>query len=119
MDPNMVSITKPTRERSRRIEAHSVGDKCFEKSALNFDHLYASTVKNSGENFKFSEVKQIKELLVLHLDLIQQQSEEIQAKDKLIAALREENELVSNSCVSLVPLNSKFPHLFVGIFSKF
>ncbi|KAK0072664.1 hypothetical protein PV325_011016 [Microctonus aethiopoides] len=39
-----------------------------------------------------AEVKHLKELLLLHLDLIQQQSEQIVTKDKLLAALRQENE---------------------------
>lgn len=37
-------------------------------------------------------MKHLKELLLLHLDLIQQQSEQIVTKDKLLAALRQENE---------------------------
>ena len=78
-----------------------------------FDHMYASmsdgevsaTVTsalgaspmrdNENKQCDLTEVKHLKELLLLHLDLIQQQSEQIVTKDKLLAALREENENVS------------------------
>ncbi|XP_011331117.1 uncharacterized protein LOC105275741 isoform X2 [Ooceraea biroi] len=47
---------------------------------------------NEPRQNDFAEVKHLKELLLLHLDLIQQQSEQIVTKDKLLAALRQENE---------------------------
>ncbi|XP_034943111.1 male-specific lethal 1 homolog [Chelonus insularis] len=78
-----------------------------------FDHMYASMTDggtpavaatatsalgvsplrgNEPRLNDLAEVKHLKELLLLHLDLIQQQSEQIVTKDKLLAALRQENE---------------------------
>ncbi|XP_003427748.1 male-specific lethal 1 homolog isoform X2 [Nasonia vitripennis] len=75
-----------------------------------FDHMYASMTDggapatgtsalgvsplrgNEARQNDLTEVKHLKELLLLHLDLIQQQSEQIVTKDKLLAALRQENE---------------------------
>ncbi|XP_046422705.1 male-specific lethal 1 homolog [Neodiprion fabricii] len=73
-----------------------------------FDHMYASMTDggapatsalgvsplrgNEARHHDLTEVKHLKELLLLHLDLIQQQSEQIVTKDKLLAALRQENE---------------------------
>lgn len=78
-----------------------------------FDHMYASMTdggapasatsalagvsplrENEARQNDLTEVKHLKELLLLHLDLIQQQSEQIVTKDKLLAALRQENETV-------------------------
>lgn len=80
-----------------------------------FDHMYASMTDDGAERVlatatatlgvsplrgneqrhnDLTEVKHLKELLLLHLDLIQQQSEQIVTKDKLLAALRQENETV-------------------------
>lgn len=80
-----------------------------------FDHMYASMTDggstpaaatatsalgvsplrgNEARHNDLTEVKHLKELLLLHLDLIQQQSEQIVTKDKLLAALRQENETV-------------------------
>lgn len=79
-----------------------------------FDHMYASMTDgeapasatsalgvsplrgNEARQNDLTEVKHLKELLLLHLDLIQQQSEQIVTKDKLLAALRQENETVKN-----------------------
>lgn len=78
-----------------------------------FDHMYASMTDgdapasatsalgvsplrgNEARQNDLTEVKHLKELLLLHLDLIQQQSEQIVTKDKLLAALRQENETVN------------------------
>uniref|UniRef100_A0A1B6DR50 Uncharacterized protein n=1 Tax=Clastoptera arizonana TaxID=38151 RepID=A0A1B6DR50_9HEMI len=60
-----------------------------------FDHIYASKM---AENVKVqdsnSEIIHLKELLLLHLDLIQQQSEQLVTKDKQITALKQETEMV-------------------------
>lgn len=60
-----------------------------------FDHIYASNMSES-ENFseKNSEFANLKELLLLHLDLIQRQSEQLLTKEKLISALKQENDTV-------------------------
>lgn len=80
-----------------------------------FDHMYASMTDdgapatatsvlgvsplrgNESRQNDLTEVKHLKELLLLHLDLIQQQSEQIVTKDKLLCALRQENETVSTT----------------------
>jgi DNA-binding winged helix-turn-helix (wHTH) protein len=60
-----------------------------ERFSCDFDHMYTSTsVHNNGE------MRHIKEMSLLHLDVIQHQSEELVRKDKIIAALKKENEMV-------------------------
>lgn len=74
------------------------------KDTLNFsyEHMYASNTEN-GEldattagncQTAESEVKFLKEWLLLHLDLIQQQNDEILNKEKAILYLQQENEMV-------------------------
>lgn len=67
---------------------------------FSFDHMYACNSDNSDVNSDRqageSEVRHLRDLLMLHLDLIQQQSDDIVNKDKYIAELKEENETVSN-----------------------
>ncbi|XP_066601647.1 male-specific lethal 1-like 1 [Prorops nasuta] len=83
-------------------------DKGILSFPCDFDHMYASMTDggapatsalgvsplrgNEARQNDLTEVKHLKELLLLHLDLIQQQSEQIVTKDKLLAALRQENE---------------------------
>lgn len=62
-----------------------------------FDHMYASMAEARTLRDEGTEIRHLKELLLLHLDLIQQQSEQIVTKDKQLAALRQENETVSES----------------------
>lgn len=71
------------------------------ESLLNFpfDHMYAcnsdnSELTNNCTTTGESEVKHLKELLLVHLDLIQQQSEQLINKDKQIRSLKRENEMV-------------------------
>lgn len=68
-----------------------------------FNHMYAAntgngdvlnTVNNSNCQSAESEVKFLKDWLVLHLDLIQQQNDEILNKEKTILILQQENEMV-------------------------
>ncbi|KAK7863226.1 hypothetical protein R5R35_001440 [Gryllus longicercus] len=60
--------------------------------SCDFDHMYASLTDGGTLQKDSAEVKKLKELLLLHLDLIQQQSEQLMTKDKQLAALRQENE---------------------------
>ncbi|XP_063241498.1 male-specific lethal 1 homolog isoform X2 [Bacillus rossius redtenbacheri] len=53
-----------------------------------FDHMYASLSEATSEQKESTEVKHLKELSLLHLDLIQQQSERIVTLEKENAALR-------------------------------
>lgn len=56
------------------------------------DHMYASMAEARTLRDESNEMMHYKELLLLHLDLIQQQSEQIVMKDKELAALRQEVE---------------------------
>lgn len=69
----------------------------------NLDHVYCNTAstdvgsKDSSEQISlFKEVKQLQSILLLHLDLIQEQSDQILAKDKLIIKLKDENEMLKH-----------------------
>ncbi|KAL3283628.1 hypothetical protein HHI36_006767 [Cryptolaemus montrouzieri] len=75
-----------------------------------YDHLYTSNDEKSEiETHKQklncqtaeSEVKFLKEWLLLHLDLIQQQNEEILSKERTIVILQQENEMLKEriSCM--------------------
>lgn len=68
-----------------------------------YDHIYASKNDNSNiETHKHklncqtaeSEVRFLKQWLLLHLDLIQHQNEEILSKERSILILQQENEMV-------------------------
>ncbi|XP_022913676.1 male-specific lethal 1 homolog [Onthophagus taurus] len=68
---------------------------------LSYDHMYASSnsvingIESTEDNCQSSEdneVKFLKDWLVIHLDLIQQQNDEILNKDKTIFILKQENE---------------------------
>lgn len=63
--------------------------------ACEYDHMYASVETGLAGNEPNSEVRHLKELLLLHLDVIQQQSEQLVTKEKTITNLRQENETVS------------------------
>ncbi|XP_068903286.1 male-specific lethal 1 homolog [Tenebrio molitor] len=85
-------------------------DRSDNKNELNlpYDHMYASNTEN-GEidttdtncQSAESEVKFWKEWLILHLDLIQQQSDEIVNKERTILILQQENEMLKEriSCM--------------------
>ncbi|XP_062551135.1 male-specific lethal 1 homolog [Armigeres subalbatus] len=69
----------------------------------NLDHVYCNTAsadvgsKDSSEQMSlFKEVKQLQSILLLHLDLIQEQSDQILAKDKMIIKLKDENEMLKH-----------------------
>lgn len=76
-----------------------------------FDHMYASLTEGTTVQKDGAEVKHLKELLLLHLDLIQQQSEQLVTKDKQLSALRQENETVSNVIKSVYVLKLDYFHL--------
>lgn len=70
-------------------------------SNLSYDHMYATNNVNVDINPEEltcqnaeSEVKFLKEWLLMHLDLIQQQNDEILNKEKTILILKQENEMV-------------------------
>ena len=67
----------------------------------NLDHLYCTTNSNNQiihhnsdpilEKYR-KEIKQLKSMLILYLDLIQEQSDQIVAKDKQLIKYKSENE---------------------------
>lgn len=65
--------------------------------AVEFDHMYIGCSDSKASVGKDLEVQHLKDLLLLHLDLIQQQAEQLVAKDKQIKILRDENENVSQN----------------------
>lgn len=83
------------------------------KSNRNLDHLYChpnESNQNAAANqymrsnsgtasatdmvTVLKEIKQLKAMLLLHLDLIQEQSDQLMSKDKMLASLRKENEIL-------------------------
>lgn len=70
----------------------------------NLDHLYCHTNTNDSGNYVRSknlsgdmvlkEIKQLKSTINLHLDLIQDQSDQLISKDKLLMILKKENDLL-------------------------
>ncbi|XP_037032254.1 protein male-specific lethal-1-like [Bradysia coprophila] len=74
----------------------------------NLDHLYCHTNTNDSGNYVRSktssndmdmgsvlkEIKQLKSTINLHLDLIQDQSDQLISKDKLLMVLKKENDLL-------------------------
>lgn len=60
-------------------------------------HQYRSNSGTSSATDMVSvlkELKQLKAMLLLHLDLIQEQSDQLMSKDKMLASLRKENEIL-------------------------
>lgn len=81
------------------------------KSNRNLDHLYCHPNEgnqNAASQYRgnsgtagatdmvtvLKEIKQLKAMLLLHLDLIQEQSDQLMSKDKVLASLRKENEIL-------------------------
>ncbi|KAI9560069.1 hypothetical protein GHT06_014079 [Daphnia sinensis] len=60
------------------------------------DHMYHTNFADDSSKYQelANEVAHLKELVLFHLDLIQQQSECNAAKDKQLSALRHENEML-------------------------
>lgn len=94
----------------------------------NLDHVYCSdnsNYRNTMAHINLSatasdvkvlrkENKQLQAMLLLHLDLIQEQSNQLIAKDKLLLQLREENEELRLKCernavaVERRPINNRY-----------
>ncbi|RXG54214.1 Male-specific lethal 1-like 1 [Armadillidium vulgare] len=66
--------------------------KYFNAMAVDFDHMYIDCGDSKISIGRDIECQHLKQLNLLHLDLIQQQTDELEAKDKIIKALREENK---------------------------
>lgn len=72
-----------------------------EKLSYNLDHVYCHSndnnyISSNPTKIEFlsiiKENKQLKSMILLHLDLIQEQSDQLLSKDKLITSLRQEND---------------------------
>lgn len=74
-----------------------------EKISYNLDHVYCHSndnnyISSTNPTSKsellsiFKENKQLKSMILLHLDLIQEQSDQILSKDKIISSLKQEND---------------------------
>lgn len=89
---NMVAIMDSRSTKNQDFISNQ--DKCAKMYSCDFDHMYASVndISCTLNQSKDKETKHLKELLLLHLDLIQQQSEQIVTKDKQIAALKQDYE---------------------------
>ncbi|KAK6639958.1 hypothetical protein RUM43_008235 [Polyplax serrata] len=87
---NMVAMMDSRSNKNQDFAATQ--DKCPKLYSCDFDHMYASVNDLSCTASQVKEAKHLKELLLLHLDLIQQQSEQIVTKDKQIAALKQDYE---------------------------
>lgn len=67
----------------------------------NLDHVYCSEdsgYRNADVKALRKENKQLQAMLLLHLDLIQEQSNQLIAKDKQLLQLKEENEALRLKC---------------------
>jgi len=100
-----ISCAKPVQVEPFNTQDSKTGILAY---SCEFDHMYASLTEGATVQKDGAEVKHLKELLLLHLDLIQQQSEQLVTKDKQLSALRQENETVSNvfKIVYMLILNS-------------
>lgn len=59
-----------------------------------FDHLYASNMSESESPTDKNSKMHLNELFLLNLDFMQQQTEQLITKDKIISSLKEENDTV-------------------------
>ncbi|XP_069679116.1 male-specific lethal 1 homolog [Periplaneta americana] len=84
-----ISCAKPVQVNPFDAQDNKTGVLAY---SCEFDHMYASLTEGTTVQKDGAEVKHLKELLLLHLDLIQQQSEQLVTKDKQLSALRQENE---------------------------
>lgn len=58
----------------------------------NIDHYIGATAPQQDAMTLLKQNQQLRGLIMLHLDLIQENAEQAEAKDKMLNALREENE---------------------------
>lgn len=56
------------------------------------DHMYANCGEPRPSQEESQQIKKLRELLLLHLNLIQQQEEQLRAKDRLLATLKQEKD---------------------------
>lgn len=95
---------------------------------LNLDHLYChpmsdtnnflNTASNQDIYKILTENKQLKSMLLLHLDLIQEQSDQLILKDKNIAQLTQENESLKDKLERLTQKLRLQQHRQIKTYSK-
>lgn len=85
-------------------EINSIEENFSDEEINVIDHMYSSNADHEEQDVSTpslscqtaeSEVKLIKDWLILHTDLIQQQNDDIIDRDREIFVLRKENEMVS------------------------
>lgn len=91
------------------VKMETINKKVNRRSEYNnLDHLYCHTNRNDSGNYVrpknsstdmdmvsvLKEIKQLKSTINLHLDLIQDQSDQLISKDKLLMILKKENDLL-------------------------
>lgn len=107
-DENNANLSKCIKTVALFDEIHSIEENLSDEEINVIDHMYSSNVDNEERNVNTvagtpslscqtaeSEVKLIKDWLILHTDLIQQQNDDIIDRDREIYILRKENEMVS------------------------
>lgn len=77
--------------------------------AVELDHMYIGCSDTKASLEKDIEVQHLKNIILLHLDLIQQQADQLLAKDKQIKNLRDENDNVSNIYSSILGIFKTVP----------
>lgn len=104
-DENNTKLSKRVKSVSYFNDINTAEEEISDEEINVNDHMYASNTENDEVNevsspdlscqTAESEVKFLKEWLILHTDLVQQQNDDIIDKDKEIYLLRKENEMVS------------------------
>lgn len=108
-----VTVARSKRESCEKVASSMTTQEETENKlamAVEFDHMYIGCSESKATIGKDIEVQHLKDLLLLHLDLIQQQAEQLVAKDKQIKDLRDENDNVSYLIYSTLRL----PVVFVN-----
>lgn len=73
----------------------------------NIDHYIGASAPQQDAMTLLKQNQQLRGLIMLHLDLIQEHSEQAEAKDKMINALREENERLKAKIEKLEKKNAQ------------
>lgn len=103
-DENNANLSKSIKTVALFEEINSIEENLSDEEINVIDHMYSSNADNEEQVVSTpslscqtaeSEVKLIKDWLILHTDLIQQQNDDIIDRDREIYILRKENEMVS------------------------
>lgn len=103
-DDNNANLSKCIKTVALFEEINAIEENLSDEEINVIDHMYSSNADNEEQDVNTpslscqtaeSEVKLIKDWLILHTDLIQQQNDDIIDRDREIYILRNENEMVS------------------------